>query len=97
MANTYDQGDMVRLAATFEIETVDTDPSTITFKILAPDGTVTTYVFGTDVQLERDAAGAYHVDWSVTKVGTYHYRFEGTGTAQAAQEGYFYVNKSVFS
>jgi hypothetical protein len=53
MANTYDQGDMVRLAATFEIETVDTDPSTITFKILAPDGTVTTYVFGTDVHEDR--------------------------------------------
>lgn len=73
------------------------DPTTLTCKIRKPDRTVTTYVYGTDVELVKSATGTYYVYFSVTLDGVHRYRFSSTGTGQAANEAEFEVLPSDFS
>jgi hypothetical protein len=93
MSNEYDTGDIVILDVTFQARDsggvlVPTDPTTVVCSVKAPNGTVTTPA------PVKDTTGVYHVDVDVTLSGTYHYRWEGTGAAQGAEEGRFYVRPS---
>lgn len=88
---TYHIGDLRRLTAAFSVGGVATDPTTLSFTMRAPDGTVTTYVYASDAELVRDSAGAFHVDWPVAQAGRHSYRFAGTGAAQEAGEGEFFA------
>jgi uncharacterized protein YfaS (alpha-2-macroglobulin family) len=90
-------GDAVTCEAVFKKNGVELDPTTVTFKVENPSGVQTIYVYGTNVELIRDSTGVYHVDVNANTVGTWLYRFESTGTGQAAQEGTFRVRKSNFS
>ncbi len=96
--NTYDLGDLVRVTGTFKNAAgAAIDPGTVAFKLRAPAGTVTSYVYGADSALVRDALGAFHVDVSAVASGTWHYRWESTGTGQAAEEGSFVVEGSALT
>lgn len=97
MTNTYDLGGAVTCEAKFKKTGVLLDPTTVTFKVKNPLGVETTYVYNTDVQLIKDSTGIYHIDINANLVGTWFYRFESTGTGQAAQEGSFRVRVSNFS
>jgi hypothetical protein len=96
--NQYDKGQLVRCYGTFSDEagTTATDPTTITFKFKNPAGTTTTYVYGTDSQLVKIGTGRYRVDVSGSSAGVWWYRFEGTGTVQAADEGQFLIEAGGF-
>lgn len=97
--NSYDQGDRVRLTATFRSYGVAVDPSALTFRIVGPS-TDTTYTYPTDAQLVKDSVGNYHVDFTIpatgkTAAGRYAYRFTGTGANNpGAAEGVFVVPNS---
>lgn len=93
---TFDIGDMVRLTVEFLVDEQNVDPSTLTFKLKSPDGTITTYVFGAGSDVVKDAVGHYHVDYLTVKSGTHTYHWQGTGTAQSALEGAFFVQPSQF-
>lgn len=88
---TYDIGDLARLTATFTMDGAAVDPSTVSLIVKAPDGTLTTKVYGTDAELERTATGVYRMDLTITQAGTYRYRWVSTGTGKAAEEGQFDV------
>lgn len=90
----YDTGDLVRVSAAFKDSTnAAIDPTVVRFKFKRPDtGVVTTYVYGVDGALVKDSAGNYHVDISADAAGEWPYRFESTGTGQAAQEGSFFAD-----
>jgi hypothetical protein len=75
---------------------VATDPTTVRFRFVKPDGTVTTWVFGTDVQVVRDSAGLFHADVPADQPGKWFYRWEGTGAVVAAFEHEFRVIASVY-
>jgi hypothetical protein len=95
----YDKGDLVRCRGTFrDPETGDAlvDPSTVTFKVKDPSDTLIEYVYGVDAQLVKEAVGRYRVDVDASAAGTWVYRFESTGTYQAADEGKFTVEASGF-
>lgn len=94
----YDPGDLVRCTATFQNPATDAyvDPSTVAFKYRNGNGTVTTLTYGADVSLVKDSTGIYHVDVDAATAGTWHYRFESTGTYKAAQEGTFTVTSGSF-
>lgn len=93
--NVFSVGTKVRLSAAFtDIDDAAQDPGGVQFKIRAPDGTVTTYVYGTDVELVKDSTGNYHVDWLIASAGRYRYRFAGVTSGQAANEGTFNVQNS---
>lgn len=97
MPNTYTEGEVVRITGLWKTSAqVALDPSTVTFRMKAPSGAITVYVYGTDSQLVRDQVGVYHVDMNLNQAGTWTYRFESTGTGQSAQEGTLVVPPSPF-
>lgn len=94
---TFEVGDLVRCAGVFrDVAGALTDPATINFKYKKPDGTIVTYVYGTNGQLVKDSTGNYHVDVDANAAGTWFYRFYSTGNAQAADEDEFRVLVSQF-
>ena len=89
-----DVGDVTRLTVAFvDLASVATDPTTVTFVMRAPDGTTTTYVYGTDSELVKDSVGNYHVDWTIAQELRHHYEFNGTGTVIASFPGEFYARR----
>lgn len=75
----------------------DIDPTAVTFKLYSPDYQTTTYVYGTDAEVVKDATGNYYIDVSPTVAGRWHYRWDSTGTNKASGvEGSFVVQASVF-
>lgn len=98
MPNEYDVGDVVRITFAFTDDTqAAADPSTVRGKFRDPTGAITTYVHGTDTELEKDGTGAYHFDISVDRAGDWRYRGEGEGGAvEAASEGRLVVRPTAF-
>lgn len=93
----YDKGDLVKCSGAFtDSDGNAIDPTAVVFKVKDPSGTVTTYTYGEDDELVRDSAGNYHVNVDADEMGLWYYRFESTGTGQAADEGYFRVSTSEF-
>lgn len=90
-------GDQVRIKATFRVETVETDPTTVTLKLRTPAGTETSHVYGTDANVIRDGLGQYRYDLTLTAAGTYRYRWVGTGAVIAAEESTIVSEASGFS
>ena len=96
MAN-YISGTMVRNNAVFRTLANDvSDPVTVTFKMEIPSGVITTYEYGTDVELVRASEGVYYVDWTTVTSGSYKYRFSSVGTVTGANEAQFTVPTSPF-
>jgi len=95
-ANVYDIGDLVRLSAIFKVLEVETDPSTVTVRIIDPSGVkeVLTYA---DEEVTRDTTGRYHYDLLITESGYWSYRWEGTGAVVTAAEARLYVRSSKFT
>jgi hypothetical protein len=97
MANEYDIGDLVRVSLSFTNSSQSAaDPSTVRGRFRDPSGNVTTYLFGTDSQLVKDATGAYHFDVTIDEAGDWRYRGEGEGAIVAAAEGRFHARESAF-
>ena len=95
--NTYSKGDLVRVTGVFKNAAGSAfDPATVRYKFKTPTGTVTTYIYGTDAQLVKDAVGNYHVDIDADMVGVYYDRWEAVGTGKSAVEGGFTVSESQF-
>jgi uncharacterized protein YfaS (alpha-2-macroglobulin family) len=91
----YTIGALVRCSAAFTTAAgVAQNPGAVSFTVREPDGTATTYVYGTDAELVRASTGNYYVDVDATEAGTWRFRFAGTGTGQAAAEGMFRVDSS---
>jgi uncharacterized protein YfaS (alpha-2-macroglobulin family) len=88
--NIYRNGQRVRVSVAFTVNDVATDPSTVTLKVQAPDGTVDTYTYGAS-QVTKSSTGNYYKDVDVDQVGTWDFRFEGTGTCVAVEEQSFRV------
>ena len=98
MANSYEKGDLVRCTGTFTDTDGDAqDPGSVFFKYKNPIGTTTTLTYGVDGALIKSATGIYYTDVNANIEGDWYYRFESTGTGQAANESYFTVSKSVFT
>lgn len=74
-----------------------TDPTAVTFKKRAPDGTETTHVYGSDVNVIKDGTGRYHYDFIVTASGNWHTRWKGEGVLDAASEEVVTVEASAFT
>lgn len=96
MIDLYKKGQKVRCSVEFKVDSVLTDPTTVTFKYKKPSGTITTLVYGTDAAVVKDATGKYHVDVTTDEKNEWNFRFEGTGTCTAVEEAAFNVT-SVFS
>ena len=94
--NVYENGQQVRCTCTFTVNSVNTDPTTVTAKVKDPSGVETSYVYGVDEEVVKSAAGIYYIDVTTDENGLWYFRFEGTGTCVAVEESAFRV-RSVFS
>ena len=97
MATTaYDVGDLRRLQTTFkDAAGTATDPTGVTFRMRAPDGVETAYVYLTDAQVVKSATGIYYVDWTFTKTGRHFLRWEATGGVVTAEHAEFWARAKV--
>jgi len=93
--NSYDTGDLVRITGLLASAAgVLTDPTTLVATVTDPSGITTTYTYGSSAFPIRVSAGTYYVDITPTEPGHWAYRFQSTGTGQAADEGRFWVRAS---
>lgn len=91
-------GQQIKIDATFTNLAGDvTDPTTITAKLRSPDGTITTYVYGTDAALTKVSTGLFRLLYTVAEEGEHHWRMLGTGAVIAAVEGTFVGRESQFN
>lgn len=95
---------LVRLKATFTKSEDDpddpgglVDPDTVTVRTKDPNGDKASFVYLTDLSLVREDEGVYHYDVDASLIGDWFYRWEGTGSGQAAAEGKFTVSDSPFA
>ncbi len=95
MASKWFPGDTARCECYFYVASALTDPTTITFKIENPAGTITTYTYA-GATITKNATGDYYIDVNLATEGTYHWRWVGTGAVAAADEGELTVIRSVF-
>lgn len=98
MAETvHDVGDHQRISVLFTADTPPepADPSIVTFRLLRPDGTVTTLVY-TDGNngLKRADTGSYYYDLEFGQHGRYRWRWEADGAVLAAADGRARVRRS---
>lgn len=93
--NTYDKNDTVRVRAIFSVNSVNTDPTTITLKVKDPSGTISTYTYAGG-SIIKEATGIYYKDLVPTDDGVWYCNFSGTGAVQSASERSFVVRKSEF-
>jgi hypothetical protein len=94
----YVKGSQVRCSGAFtNAAGAAQDPTNVFFKQKDPEGTVTTYEYGTDSELVKDSTGNYHVDVDADQAGIWYYRFEATGTGKGADEQTFTVARSQFA
>jgi hypothetical protein len=95
MSRQYTVGTAIRLEAVFTDEAgTEVDPTAVEAELLLPDGSIVKF---TGVQVIKTATGNYYVDYTPTANGLYQYRFDGTGTVIAANEGYFTADSSFSS
>lgn len=82
----YLEGATVRMQATFSVSGSNTDPTTVTLKVLPPGSTTATsytYAGGT---VTKSTTGVYYKDLALSTTGTWHYRWIGTGAAAGVAE-----------
>lgn len=93
---TFVTGNLVRVSMTLK-DSAGTliDPTGLTFTYKPPTGNATTWTFGVDSELVKDGVGLYHADIDANQAGKWRYRWESTGTGQAAKEGEFEITKSL--
>ena len=92
--NTYPEGSIVTVSGTFRgLAGTVTDPSVVKLTVKTPDGTQTTYTYGSDAEVVKSSTGVYTADLDTTnKRGLWIYTWWSTGTAQAdSGEQEFYV------
>jgi len=72
------------------------DPTTVRAAVKNPNGTITIYTYGVDVQVVKTAVGEYYVEVDANQSGTWHVRGYSTGTYKGSQEESFEVEASEF-
>jgi hypothetical protein len=92
--NIYDVGDGIRLRAAFTVTGVYTDPDIVTFSVRDPSKNIDIYNY-TSGTVSKLTDGVFILDIFVDEPGQWWYEVFGTGTALAADENYFLVERSV--
>jgi hypothetical protein len=96
---TFDIGDQVQVTATFtNLAGALANPTTLTWQVLQPGGTSTTYT-----EVSPEVANTSTGIWTLTFVitandpGRWHVRSRGTAGVKAADEDWLDVRRSAFT
>lgn len=103
MSNNYPFGNPVRIDASFVDEAGDPFAPTgdVVFKVKRPDGTLSTYTFGADDEVEQDSASSFHM-WvrPTNQSGTWTYgaqALNGSSEIDCADSGEFEIEEDAFA
>ncbi len=98
MSTTADKGDLAKVTGTFKNSSGTLiDPTTVMLKYRTPSGTKTTLTYITNPEINRTSTGIYYAEISMSESGTWFFKYQSTGTGQAASSDYqIIVNESVF-
>lgn len=88
----FNVGSVARLAITFNVDGVATNPTTVTLTLEQPDG-VTSDLTGP--QLDNPTTGSFRRDVLVSQAGQWKFRWVGTGAAAGAEQGSFMARTKV--
>ena len=87
----------IRIGATIRgFDGVLSDPTTLECTVREPDGTETTYIWGTDVELVQADTGDFYVDWDASQAGQHKYRWQSGGTIVVSFGGSFNIRQPRF-
>lgn len=95
--NVYQPGNTVQLYVSFALATGSgnpVDPTAVVCRVTDPTGVETDYSGGS---ITKASVGNYNFSFAVYTSGVWKYRWEGTGSVVAAQEGAFKVDVSGFA
>ncbi len=84
MPNEYLLGNIVRISAQFLNSGTPINPTAVLVRLKKGNNSPSTFVYGTDVEVQRDITGTYYMDVFADPVGLYTYNWYSTGTGQAA-------------
>lgn len=90
MADHYDVGDVAHVFCEFRVGETLTDPTTVTLKVRAADGALTT------VAATKESVGVYTGAIPLTGAGYWRYRFEGDDPAPGVEGGVLLVDPDPF-
>lgn len=82
----FNTGATVRIRGLFEDPDTDAavDPADVSIKVRAPDGTVTTKVYGTDDEVVKEGIGQYLYKLTLGAEGTYRWKWIGVAANETA-------------
>lgn len=91
----YVVGTTVELPVEFRVTATGAlaDPTTVTLKTVAPDGTITTYTYAS-ANVVKDAIGIYRGIFTPNDDGEWRYEWIGTGAVAVIVNGSIYVTPS---
>lgn len=88
----YQQGTPIKIIDNFSVGGTATNPTNLSYKILAPDGTITTYSWPGAPEIANPSVGSFVLSLGVpTGVGYYTYDVDATGAVFASRQGSFTV------
>lgn len=92
--SVHDIGDAEVITATFKNSSaINTDPTTVTFTMIEPDGTSTTYTSGVDGEITSSATGIWNVTWTFAQEGRHTVVWKGAGALIEAGATEFYIKR----
>jgi hypothetical protein len=90
--STYELGSAVEFTVTFLNDSdTPTDPTVVKFLTQSPDGTVTTYTYGTDSEVTKADTGDFVCIVVLDESGLWRIRWEGTGAVAATFSDAVYI------
>ena len=87
--STIQVGNVVRATGAFTNALDDfnpIDPSLVYCTVFEPDGTETTYQWGTDPQVQKTSIGVYFIEQLVNAAGTWFFKWHSDGNVICASE-----------
>jgi len=72
------------------------NPTTLECIVHEPDGTNSTFVWNTDVELVRESTGEFYLDWDASQAGLHKYRWQAGGSIVVSFGGSFNIRQPRF-
>lgn len=85
--------ELAKISNTFSVDSVATDPTTISLTVTTPSQSSTTYTYAAS-QITRTGTGAYYKNVTCNEAGTWTYKWVGTGAAEDTVPGTWEVHPS---
>lgn len=94
--SVYQQGTPIEISDTFTVDGIETNPTTVTYTILGPDGTITVYTFPGAAEISHPSVGNFLLSLAPPALpGEYQYDVDATGTVVASRAASFTVLANV--